>query len=856
MTEFSNHEFDIPGLGQGDAEDWTVEVYLQGAGFAKFRTFNDFIPSERWEDYSSFARLWSGYETYDLDKAITIYIPFTSIGTTNDIFLIPGDFRKLLPPSSSFLVSGVNPGETELDAYWTVDKTEFNGSHTKVYVTENIISAVDVNIIIPPIFYLNIDSYGWGARLVSVETYPLGPPFYPAGIPPWSTINMSINRQTSVVITFTAGGEVWPSEVVNTLNSEFVSLGIDDEVIAVVENSLPVIKTLRQSTDATLMITGGTVSTLFSDKEEYGFGQFAQLFDGYFEDNMVATSAEVVDVLKTYVQHGYFRMIDSEAADRFFVRSEKTGELATIKAWGHNGEVMSDATWPIPAITPSTNILKLVVDGVDLDVALTTGATTADEILDDIQNAIDISGTDTIVDIVGDGQIVIGSKISIKVDSAGTTNSDLGFIEDVIFYGNNNIHTELGFYNTEAVGKYDVGFYEDFDETDSFTILFASGTSLESQYEQFEWAPVADELLNANSARMKSWAEWIGSGDIILINLPGEFQISGNKTDYYYAGASAMVQGSTLNDGIYTVTGSTYFGGVTKVNVSQTIPSSTADGRIYSMFFNLEDEDFEQSWENTFLTNSDAPPMNAVEGVLIGNEITFPLEIPSNRNELLIYIDTDQNLILLRVDDDVYDTAGDLVANLNTKLSLKTSTDLEFSIHEESEDQTIARIGFGWDATGSVTQEFFFINQHGRHEGLDIRPLIGMTHFIDGQMSAVKVPSAWFSKIDGTSSIKEPKHWESSSDFYDVDPDSRISYSIQTTAAGDIVVVYEGHDFALFNSLSSPDNSSVESYIPEGWGGSILDLSTWEATLDTSIFNTGSTKPDVGYEDFESPWED
>jgi hypothetical protein len=847
VTEFLNPEFDIPGAGPGEAENWTVSVFMQNSGWAKFRAFEGFALSEGWEACSSFARLWSKHDTYDLDKAITITISSIGVSPANT-FTVPGDLRKLLPPSAAFQVVGTTPGETNLDAYWTVESIEFDGTDTVITVTEDIDFDVAAEIVIPPILYLDIDNYGWGARLDSQKTYPI------AALSVSDTLELSINRGAVVTVTF-PGGETTAENVVDALNTQFGILGVDSDVVAVVENSVPVIKTMNQETGAVLKVTGGTAATKldFPDGERFGFGQVAQLFSGYFQDHEAATADEIVDVLKTYIQHGYFRATDADGAERFFVRSEKTGELASVKVWGYQGEVMSDASWPITAVIPATNMLKLVIDGEDLEVTLTTGATTAEEILDDIQEALGVGSTATAL-IAGNGQIFIGGSVSIKVDSVGTTNANLGFIEDVIFYGNNNIHSELGFDDTESVGEYDVGFFESFDDVSALSAVFAGGTAIESRYENFEWTPVSDELLDTPVARVKSWAEWLSGGDIAVAG-SGVFKIDGNKTEYYYPGASAMVQGSTANDGTYTVTTSSYSGGTTSIFVSETIPDGTADGSIYSMFFKSDADDFVQSW-GTFLVDANAPPMHVYDGVVVGNEVTFPVEVQGNRNEMWIYVGTDRNLVLLRADAGTYDTAGELVAHLNAKLALQTSADLEFSVHEESDDQTSARIGFGWDGVGAVSQEIFFANQHGRHAELDMRSSIGLTHFINGEASRIRVPSSWFRNIEGTMSEKTPLHWESSPRFFDVDPDSRVSYSIETTDAGDVVVLYEGHEFALFNVLTSPDNSASEAFIPEGWGGALLEFAAWEAALGAATFNTGSPKPDVDYEDFESPWED
>lgn len=847
MTEFLNPEFDIAGGGPGEAENWDVSVYLQDNGFAKFRDLEGFRLSEGWEACSGFARLWSGFDTYDLDKAITIAISSVGVSPANT-FTVPGDLRKVLPPSAAFQIIGTTPGDTHLDAYWTVKSIEFDGSDTIITVTEDVLADVAADIVIPPVLYIDIDNYGWGARLDSQETYPI------TALSVSDTLELSINRGDVETVTF-PGGETTAQNVVDSLNTQFVTLGIEDQVVAVVENSVPVIKTLNQETGSTLMVIGGTAATKidFQDGEQFGFGQIVQLFSGYFDDKMAVNADDLIEVIKTYVQHGLFRPTVSYGLKRFFVRSEKSGELASVKIWGYHGEVMSDASWPITAVTPSTNALRLVIDGENVDVTLTTGATTAEEILDNITMALGIGTTATAL-IAGNGQIVVGGITSIKVDSAGTTNSDLGFIEDVFFYGNNNVHSELGFENTESVGQYDIGFFEDFDDVESFPAVYAFGTFIESQYEHFEWAPVEDELLGAQSARTKSWAEWLSSREITVVN-PGEFKITGDKKYYYYAGGRALVQGSTGNDGWYTVTGVSYSGGVTTITVSETIPDATADGRIFSMFFEAEADDFAQSW-GTFFIDSEDPPMHAFDGVVIGKEVTFPLEIQSNRREMWIYVGTDDNLILLRADAGTYDTAEELVFQLNTKLALQTSADLEFSVHNESDDQTSAKIGFGWNGTGTVSQEFFFANQHGRKAELDMRETIGLIGFIDGRISRVRVPSAWFGKVDGGAARKAPQLWEESQLFFDVDTDSRVSYSIQTTPAGENVIVYEGHENALFNTLALPDNSAFEDCLPEGWKGPIIEFASWEAALTTATFNTESPKPDVGYDDFEDPWED
>jgi len=60
------------------------------------------------------------------------------------------------------------------------------------------------------------------------------------------------------------------------------------------------------------------------------------------------------------------------------------------------------------------------------------------------------------------------------------------------------------------------------------------------------------------------------------------FEISGDYTSIFITGACVVVEGSANNNGTYTVSpaGSTCFGGITRVNVDEDVPSELADGTL------------------------------------------------------------------------------------------------------------------------------------------------------------------------------------------------------------------------------------------------------------------------------------
>jgi len=851
VAEFKNKDFALAGLGPGEAEDWTLSAFLQLPGWAKFRTYGGFLLSETFDWFDSYAKQWSGVEPFALDEVISITIANVGIDPLN-YFEVSGDVRRVLPPSACFQVVGTVPGQTNLDAYWTVASIEFNGTLTRIYVTEAILADVPAVLRIPPIVHVNIDNYGWGAALVSQASYPVGP------LAPGDTLLLSINRGASQTITF-VGGETSAQDVVDLLNSQFLTLGIDDLVYAAVESTAPVIRSYEQAAGKYLAIKGGTVAhTLsFPDFEQFGFGQFAQLFDIYFEDIANASAEEVGGVLKQYVYHGYFRARESESGGNVLVRSEKAGELASCQVWGYNGDLTSAASWPIPARTPANNELYLEVDGVSFTATLTVGATTAEELKEAFELAFQTAGVTGVADIDEDGQIIIGALLSIKV-TGGSANAALNFPVNVASYGNNKIHSLLGFTSAVSVGVYDVGFFESFDDVNAFAANFARGTSVESQWETFEWSNVFASLDETRivAAPVKSWADYVSAEDIIAVSVAptNTFRVIGDKRDAFFAGIKAVLVDSTGNDGAYTVTGSVFtpgYTGHTDISVAEDILDGTADGKLYPHIFGDEIEDFEQAWLCEFLTNPNDPPHRFRAGVIVGDAVTFPIKIPANRNEMWIYVATETNLIRIRVDVASYETAADLVANMNAKFSAVSSAALEFSVHEESDDGTSAKIGFGWNGSGFIPEEFYFANQHGQYEALDIRETIGLAN-LSGPTGRIAVPSRYFAKVEGASHSTEKRFWADDPIVFDVDPDSRVSYSVVTTAALETVVVPEGQLFAFFNQVASPANSANEAFIPEGWGGSILDQAAFEATLSVAVFDQSLTPQN--FEDFEEGW--
>lgn len=847
VSEFKNKSFEIADLGPGEAEDWNLDAFLQRPGWAKFRTYGGFVLSERFDWFDSYAKVWSGVEPFDLtSEEVVLTIPVVSVAL--DYFEVSGDIRRILPVTSSFQVVGTVPGQTNLDAYWTVLSLEFDGTVTKIYVTEDILADVPANIIIPPIVNMNIDNYGWGARVDSLATYPVAP------LSGGETLDISINRNIPIVVTF-AGGETTAQNVVDLLNAEFVSQSVEDEIVAVVENTVPVIKTLAQSTGQYLQVTGGTADAvlLFADFEQHGFGQFAQLFSIYFEDPSNATAEELDYIFKQYVQHAYFKSQESQAGGNVMVRSERAGDLASCQVWGYDGDVMSNASWPIAPRTTLNNTLNITINNISFSATLTVGATTAEELQEDIKLSISSNNAPGTVVVAGNGQLVIGGSWFAQI-TGGTANSDLNFPTHKV-WGNNRLHGVLGFSSEISVGAYDVGFADNFDSVNSIAANFAGVTSTETTSESFEWTNVIDDLDETTiiASRFKSWAEWANRGEITSVNIGEDsFTISGDKTEFFYSGGQALVQNSTANDGSYTVVSSEYAFGSTKIYVSENVSDSTADGEIFPMVFGNITEDFDQARGDSFLSNANDPPKRFWGGVLVGDPLNFPLDIPANRNEMWIYVGSEENLVRIVVDADKYNTASELVLNMNSKFSAASGADLEFVVKEENESKTEAKVGFGWNGVGSSQEEFFFANQHGTFEGLDIRETIGMIGISGTEINRIVVPSRYFSKVEGQTRGTVPDAWESDPSRFDVDPDSRFSYTIQTTPAGETVVVPEGQYFSLFNQLSMVDDSANEQFQAEGWGGAILDEPAFEATLEVAWFNQNLTPTD--FEGFEEGW--
>ena len=130
MGAFVNPDFATAGDGPGEAEGWELTAFLQLPGWAKFRAFGGFALEERFEDHASFARLWSEVEPFDADGNLILTI--SAVGTTPlNYFELPGNLLRILPESACFEIVGTTPGSTNLDAFWTVDSIEFDGTVTR-----------------------------------------------------------------------------------------------------------------------------------------------------------------------------------------------------------------------------------------------------------------------------------------------------------------------------------------------------------------------------------------------------------------------------------------------------------------------------------------------------------------------------------------------------------------------------------------------------------------------------------------------------------------------------------------------------------------------------------------------------
>jgi len=95
------------------------------------------------------------------------------------------------------------------------------------------------------------------------------------------------------------------------------------------------------------------------------------------------------------------------------------------------------------------------------------------------------------------------------------------------------------------------------------------------------------EVIDASAAGGVKSYPWTISGDdfsIIVVDLGSNyFQIAGEHASFFPDYARIKVEGSTSNDGIYTIAvgGATEVGGNTRLVVEETIPSAAADGELY-----------------------------------------------------------------------------------------------------------------------------------------------------------------------------------------------------------------------------------------------------------------------------------
>jgi hypothetical protein len=771
---FLNSDFLIPGETIGSAEDWTTTINIQGLGVPAFEQFGGLTTSERFLWFSTFAKILSAQGPFDVDNMITESI--TVATNPDNYFVISGkDYRNYLPPNSSVRATGVG-----LEGYWTVDFCDYDGSDTYIYVKEDVLASPVSNVEFPPLVVADIDGYIWPARVQDHASYPLT-----VGMSSGVGLSVIVDRGVAQDVTF-SGGEDTAEEI-----SGLIEAQVNGANSYVSDSGQVVVESETKESDSFITITNAVSPIGFWTGEYKSIGQWAQLWDVYFDNPAEATVTELQAIFSRYWTRSNVFATSSSAGQYMLASTTKQGSSASIRIFGRQACVLSTTSWPITARVSGVDdeITVKVNGGAEQTITLSEGATTGLEIAEDIQaffNSNGYSGGATYLDPYP--HVEINSSESIEV-TGGTANVDIGFPSDLV-YGTSKPALDMGFGKGYATGVDDVGIFEDWDDVTGISAIFGGASDISIIYELFDWTRIFDSLAEAGELSDAYFASWYDSPDLVRVSDAFE---EGWGTEWLSTPSAQHYTPPGVRNGILSGSGEVEF----PLNIK-------ANRNIL--------------W--VYMRSFSAPLCDTINRIAL---------IPGT-----------------------YGDANALVSNLNDQLNasaLPPGHPFKFWYSDVSEN--VSKIMYGWNRDGNPDFEMYLATRSDLDFDKDARSSIGLDTF-DGRTGTRKimVPSGYYTEINGVPSTTPSSEWQDEDVFFWVDPDSRVYQNvIDNPATPQKLAVDKNWEVALFNQSVSLDNNYNDEFL---WHYPYVDPGSF-SPVDDALFNT-DLGPGENFEDFDEGW--
>ena len=221
-------------------------------------------------------------------------------------------------------------------------------------------------------------------------------------------------------------------------------------------------------------------------------------------------------------------------------------------AWHFSGGPIVTATGTLVVLTPVTTSYE-----VDWDVILGTGLT--------------LTPSTAVVSV----SFPTLSRIGFNTDlytSGLTSLTSISIPENLSLEGNNSLN-----FNIDALSAANVNAI--MHQLLSATAI--AGPQLFVDQQTPPAVPYGEGILDFATLTAAGWTITTDQFNIsitALVQLTKTFTVAGNQMQYFPATSKPQIQGSTGNDGVYTVVSATFAAGVTNIVVVEAIPSPVADG--------------------------------------------------------------------------------------------------------------------------------------------------------------------------------------------------------------------------------------------------------------------------------------
>jgi len=259
----------------------------------------------------------------------------------------------------------------------------------------------------------------------------------------------------------------------------------------------------------------------------------------------------------------------------------------------------------------------------------------------------------------------------------------------------------------------------------------------------------------------------------------------------------------------------------------------------------MDQEDFEDDWQNEFYSEPSWRPNSALNGRLTGSAVALPINIPANRNKLWIFHTGHSEadaMLAYSIPSGSYTTAASLETALQNAYDAAVSPDPCPVTWEVAEDESgNVTVSVGWPGGNAVDELLYFAVETGE-EAKDCRALLGL--------------DAWAPLRPGVQAPSSELGLTPAGIMYSVDVFSLLNYHVLNDAEVGGFWVYDyGLEPAVFDTAIS-DDKVADPFLLTGWYGA---GATWKTDYDpgdltAAVFDTdGTPEP---YEDFEELWDE